>query len=68
MTMEVELVVVVGRAVADKVHMLGTGFCCKQGGYLATTYHVIRPQEGHLVVLAPHANAATGYQDLTDTS
>lgn len=62
-----QLVYVVGRVTPDHVEMLGSAFLVSATGHVVTTNHVTGQNDANLVILAPHMNDISEYQDLSDT-
>ena len=62
------IVVTVGRIYPNGVQMLGTGFFVRNSGILATPRHVVGDSSNGLVILAPHINSFSQYQDTSDNS
>lgn len=62
-----QIVVVIGRIGPKGIQMLGTGFFVQNDGIVATPRHVVGDSDKGLVVLAPHINDFSQYQDTSDT-
>ncbi|WP_318494848.1 S1 family peptidase [Photobacterium leiognathi] len=62
-----QIVVTIGRVGPNGVSMLGTGFFVRNSGIIATPRHVVGDSDNGLVILMPHINSFSQYQDTTDT-
>ncbi len=63
-----QIVYAIGRVTPNHVEMLGTGFLVSTKGHIVTTHHVTGPNELGLVVLAPHIQRMSDYQNMADKS
>ncbi|PTA49486.1 serine protease [Shewanella morhuae] len=63
-----QIVVTIGRVGPNGVSMLGTGFFVRNSGVIATPRHVVGDSDNGLVILLPHINSFSQYQDTGDNS
>lgn len=61
-----QFVVTIGRITPAHIEMLGTAFLISNGGLFVTSRHVIGDNHTGLVVLAPHIQSISAYQDVGD--